>query len=599
MTPEQIRASYQKRYDENKTEFDRLTVLSRQFSVYRIIIFLITASGVYVASHHGGPFVVGVFAPGLLLFAFLVRWHNRIIQKKILAKTLMEVNEVELKVLDHDFTSFDDGQDLNEVDHPYTHDLDVFGKGSLFQYLNRCVTLAGRARLGDYLKFPDLSRLRIRDRQEAVEELAPLMEERQNFQVQGKLAAEQKDDTERLKAWMDVPAYFDRPWFRFLLIFNPAFVIGSIIGIATGHFAPQVLLFPIFLSLSIVGNYYKRINKVHDLLDKQSGLLKKYQVMFDGIENQHFRSSELKDIQEQLKTPKSSASAENRKLSTIARAFENRNNFLVAILLNVIFLWDILQSVKMERWRDQNKAYFNQWLEALSHFDALNSLATLRYNRPDLHFPEIAQDDFVYEAKGAGHLLIPVEKRVDNPIEFNSWKEFQIITGANMAGKSTYLRTVGSNLILAMAGAPVCAQQLRFSPVQIFTSIKTHDSLLENESYFFAELKRLKAIITRLEKKEKLFIILDEILKGTNSKDKQTGSMALVEQLIELGASGIIATHDLVLGTLVDRFPEHIKNRCFEVEFQNNRLIFDYQLKNGVSQNLNATFLMKQMGITV
>jgi len=262
-------------------------------------------------------------------------------------------------------------------------------------------------------------------------------------------------------------------------------------------------------------------------------------------------------------------------------------------------LWDILQARRLDAWRNTYKNDVEEWFELIARFDALNSLAGFWYNRPDFIVPEPREKQFVLEATNCGHPLLKAETRVDNPVSFNGWKNFIIVTGANMAGKSTYLRTIAVNFVMAMAGAPVCAQQFVFSPASIFTGIRTRDNLLENESYFFAELKRLKAIIDSLQAGSKLFIILDEILKGTNSKDKQQGSKALLRQLIRFDSSGLIATHDLTLGELINDYPVNIRNKRFEVEIKNEELVFDYKLKDGISQNLNATFLMKKMGITI
>ena len=267
--------------------------------------------------------------------------------------------------------------------------------------------------------------------------------------------------------------------------------------------------------------------------------------------------------------------------------------------MNYFFLWDILQSRRLDRWRGIYKDYLEKWFETLSCFDALNSLACFSFNNPGFIFPEPVDTAFVLKAEDCGHPLILEDSRINNPIGLEGWKQFIIVTGANMAGKSTYLRTVAVNFILAMTGAPVCASKFVFSPAEIFTSIRTRDNLLQNESYFFAELKRLKAIIDELDSGTQLFIILDEILKGTNSKDKQMGSLALLKQLIRYNATGLIATHDLSLGSLIEEFPENIRNKRFEVEIENDNLVFDYTLKDGISRNLNATFLMKKMGITI
>jgi DNA mismatch repair ATPase MutS len=229
----------------------------------------------------------------------------------------------------------------------------------------------------------------------------------------------------------------------------------------------------------------------------------------------------------------------------------------------------------------------------------LSSFAGFAFNHPTSVYPEFSDAAFVFKANNLKHPFISDEVSVGNDVKFTGWQQFHIVTGANMAGKSTYLRTVGINMILAMTGCPVLADEFLLTPAELFTGIKTSDSLQDGESYFFAELKRLEMMIRRLEKKEPMFIILDEILRGTNSADKQKGSKALISQLVKLGASGMIATHDLTLGELATVFKNHVINKRFEVETENNELVFDYKLKEGISQNLNASFLMKKMGITM
>ncbi|MDR0995258.1 MAG: DNA mismatch repair protein MutS, partial [Tannerella sp.] len=241
------------------------------------------------------------------------------------------------------------------------------------------------------------------------------------------------------------------------------------------------------------------------------------------------------------------------------------------------------------------------WFEALGRFDALASLGGFAFNHPDYVYPRVADAYFQLSGKALGHPLLRRDLCVKNDVQCPPHGDtgFLIVTGANMAGKSTYLRTVGVNFLLAAIGAPVCAESLSFYPARLMTSLRTSDSLAGSESYFFAELKRLKSIIDRLEQGDKLLIILDEILKGTNSVDKQKGSIALMKQLTRLGTCGIIATHDLALGALEEEFPGKIKNYCFEADIQGERLSFNYKLQEGVARNMNATFLMQRMGITL
>jgi DNA mismatch repair ATPase MutS len=302
---------------------------------------------------------------------------------------------------------------------------------------------------------------------------------------------------------------------------------------------------------------------------------------------------------QKLADEKNSAQAAVKKLSAITKAFDYRLNMLTGFFLNTFFLWDILQSFRLEQWKKQYHTFLPEWFDTLAEVDALCSLAGFAFQHQEACYPDIRETGFIVRGNNLKHPFIDPAVCVGNPVNVEGWGRFQVITGANMAGKSTYLRTVGVNLLLAMTGAPVLADRFVFMPVQLFTGIKTSDSLQDGESYFFAELKRLKEIIVRLENGEKLFLILDEILRGTNSKDKQTGSWALLRQFIRLRASGLIATHDLALGELQMEFPENIENKRFEVEIEGEQMQFDYRLKEGVSQNLNATFLMKKMGITV
>jgi DNA mismatch repair ATPase MutS len=255
--------------------------------------------------------------------------------------------------------------------------------------------------------------------------------------------------------------------------------------------------------------------------------------------------------------------------------------------------------IRLEKWKSRNDRKLEKWFDSLYAVDELNSFAGFAFNHPEVVYPVFSEKDFKLEASGMKHPFIDRRTCVGNDSHIKGWKDFQVITGANMAGKSTYLRTVGINLVLAMTGGPVLAKSFVFKPVDLFTSITTSDSLQDGESYFFAELKRLKQMIDLLENGNKMFIILDEILRGTNSADKRKGSKSLISQLVRLGASGFIATHDLALGELKKEFPEHVENKRFEVEIINDELYFDYKLKEGISQNLNATFLMKKMGITV
>ena len=276
-----------------------------------------------------------------------------------------------------------------------------------------------------------------------------------------------------------------------------------------------------------------------------------------------------------------------------------RNNQILYVLLEGSMFWQLRQMLRIEQWKEEHGKYLIQWLEALGRLDALCSLGTFAFNHPEYTYPAMSQTPFIFHAKNMGHPLMPRRQCVTNDVDIPLRPYFLIVTGANMAGKSTYLRTIGCNYLLACIGAPVCCESLEIYPAHLMTSLRTSDSLIDNESYFFAELKRLQQIINRLNEEKVMFIILDEILKGTNSVDKQKGSYALVQQLLHLKANGIIATHDLLLGKLIQHFPNNIRNLCFEADIQNDELTFSYKLRDGIAKNMNACFLMKKMGITI
>jgi DNA mismatch repair ATPase MutS len=271
-------------------------------------------------------------------------------------------------------------------------------------------------------------------------------------------------------------------------------------------------------------------------------------------------------------------------------------NLVAAIFIEGLLLWDIQFMIRLEKWRLNEGSCFSRWIEALAKFDVLTSLAIYAFNHKDYVYPGIVEKPII-NAVNLGHVLIPENERVCNDFIIENKGDHIIITGANMAGKSTFLRTVATNMIIAMTGAPVCATSYRFCPMPIFSSMRTNDSLNKHESYFYAELKRLKEMLDRLRDGEKLFIILDEILKGTNSHDKQKGSYAAMEQLIRNNGTGIIATHDLALAQIEKAYPRQIKNLCFEIEIDQAKISFDYKLKDGITTKMNASLLMQQMGI--
>jgi DNA mismatch repair ATPase MutS len=572
----------------------------RQTAVFRITVFLLTVLGIYLSSGFSLTAVAITAGVGFSVFGFFVARHIRLYKEKKRIDKLLEINENELRLLHLD-TSFQwPGTEFREENHPFADDLDLFGKGSLFQLLDRTATRHGQEFLAHSLLHPLTDKNRIEKRQQAIRELTALPQWRQEFQAKGVKHEHDSRALADLLEWAENNrTNFDHPVYRFLLIVTPLLGISDLILVGWGILPPLSILLFLILPFAVLMPVQEKINRMYDLLGKKTALSEQYARLFQHFENREFQSDILQQARKTLAGNKDSAYAAVRQLSAITRAFDYRLNLLAGFFLNTFFLWDILQIRRLDKWKKRYHEKLSLWFDTLAQTDALCSLAGFAFQHPKAVYPEIRQgSELLIRGENLKHPFLPEEKCVGNPVEISGWRQFQIITGANMAGKSTYLRTVGITLLLGMTGLPVQADRFSFTPVNLFTGIHTSDSLQEGESYFFAELKRLKEIIDRLKNGEKLFIILDEILRGTNSKDKQTGSRALLRRFIQLGASGMIATHDLTLGELKNEFPGNVENKRFEVEIENDRMRFDYRLKEGISRNLNASFLMKKMGIT-
>jgi DNA mismatch repair ATPase MutS len=319
--------------------------------------------------------------------------------------------------------------------------------------------------------------------------------------------------------------------------------------------------------------------------------------MLSQIETINFKSSYLVTLKEKLLNQGKTASTITSELQKILDQFDYSKNLLVGFILDSIFLWDVSCLVKLNKWQQNYAGVLPQWFDVIAEMDALISLANCNYNHPDWTVPKVSTNHFCCKAEDLGHPLINENKCVRNHFQISGEEQIVIITGANMAGKSTFLRTVGVNLILASNGCNVCAESFEFSPVRIYTNMRTSDNLMNDESYFYAELLRLQSMLTMLRNGENMFVIVDEMLKGTNSIDKLNGSKELIRQLRALKTHGIVATHDLGLTDLAKIYPTSIKNQCFEVQLKADELKFDYKLTDGVTRTMNATFLMKKMGI--
>ena len=407
------------------------------------------------------------------------------------------------------------------------------------------------------------------------------------------------NDPEPITKWINEPPLFLNK--KILKITINSLTILTL-GLLAGWFAglsTSFISLIILVNIRILYKSYRNINKIHSSVGKTSELLKSFMETIKLIENQQFKSQKLNNLQNQFTYAKGTASAKINELSILVNKLDYRLNVFVGIPLNLFYFWDIRQVLKLERWKVENQERISTWFKTMAEFEALSSLANLSFNNPEWIMPTIVSEHFKLITEDLGHPLIPGKKRISNDFKVDQTGKIIIVTGSNMSGKSTFLRTVGINIVLALAGGPVCAKTFTTSRILVLTSMRIIDSLEENTSSFYAELKRLAGIIQIVERNEKAFLLLDEILRGTNSNDRHIGSVALIKQLVKSNAVGIIATHDLALSQLENEMPQEIDNYNFDVKIENDELFFDYKLAKGICKSLNASILMKKMGIRV
>ncbi len=582
-------------YNSRKNEFtaiaESVQKKIRQVVFIRIFIALIILFFIYLGFFNS--FFWYSLVPLAITFGYFVSRHVKLKEELDLNMNLVALNELELKALDHDYKTFPDGSVFIDPHHAYSYDLDLFGPGSLYQYLNRCGTAIGENQLADELKSGSGSVEEIIHKQSVVEELSEKVSLRQWFWAQGRLLKDSIQENSNLLEWLSGKnTVKGRMLVEWLLIIFPLISI-VLIGMIIYDFKFFVLIVVLtMLQLYIVSLFSREILKADEVLTRYRRIFEKYARLLSAIASEDFKSEKLKKIQYEAKE----ASEEIRKFSRLVNAFESRRNDFAKIFGNGLYLYDLQCLYKLEKWRDQNSHKVSGWLNKIAVVDSFISLATFHFNHPPNTFPKF-ESGLHLSGKNAGHPLINAKERIDNSFDLGHPQNIMFITGANMAGKSTFLRTVGVNLVLAYSGSSVCASEFRCSVMDLYTGMRATDSLVEHTSYFYAELSRLKMIMEKIRSGQPVFVLLDEVLRGTNSRDKQEGSIGLIKQFVEHKVLVMLASHDVALGELEKQFPAAIRNFCFESEIKGEALSFDYTLHAGAAQRANATFLMKKMGI--
>jgi hypothetical protein len=569
-----------------------------RYSLARLVLFLSVITGTAVLWTNNLPVALGVAFAGTVLFIRIVILFGRSEWKVDYYSLLEKINREEAASMEGDWSAFSEGNDYTDPGHDFSHDIDLFGERSLFNYLDRTVTEQGSRTLAGWLSNPMDVVNDMGVRQEGVAALSVETGWRQEFIALGRTGKITIENQKNLLEWIEQPPFFrNRMVASGVLMLFPLIAVISLILAIFSVTGISLFIFLYILNLFVLSLFIKRTNRLHSLLSGHHRQLNSLGMLADQIGMLTVKSVFLTDIKRRLAGEIQGASEAVTSLSRIIKAFDVRLNMVAGVVLNGLLLWDYIQIMRLERWRDEVRTNMTDWFRAVAETDALISLANYAHNNPEYAYPQFSEGEMVLKAEKMGHPLINPAKRVVNDFLISEEGEIFIVTGANMSGKSTFLRTVAVNLVLAMTGAPVCAAEFFFTPLNIFSSMRTSDSLAENESYFYAELKRLRFLKEKIESGERVLFFLDEILKGTNSKDKSEGSWSFIEKVISLGGTGVVATHDTSLGNLSSKYPEKIRNRCFEIDIQGDNILFDYLLRDGVTTRMNAGILMRQQGI--
>ncbi len=586
---------YQEYFEKYSAREKELKKWLNGLSFARLIIFLLFLYAAYRSTQTGSGLTIFLTILLLAVFFIVVKAYDRMQQKMLYYATLAKFNRDEISFLETGVSTYSDGKEYQDTHHPWSYDLDIFGEGGLYATLNRCSSPFGKKALADALLNPDIQH--IRDRQAAVEELAGKIEFRQQLYAHGSKHQSLEEDLRKLMAWKDDQSGQINKLLYFLLLIFPLITIGSLVFYFITDQEPAFRIFymSFILNLLIAFSFAKKITKQLSFSTSVTKILHGVREQFVLIEQEKFQSPLLRSLQERLKDGQQPASQSIRQLASLMEYLESIINLLVSILLNGLFLFHVHVLYRLGRWKQKHAVHIAGWMDLLGEIESLSSLANLTYNNPGFCFPEISKEP-VFEARDLGHVLIRPEKRISNDYLFKP-QRFVILTGSNMSGKSTFLRTLGINLVLARAGSSVCASRMICYPFDIFVSMRITDSLQDSESFFYAELKRLQAIIQHLQQGHQTFVILDEILRGTNSDDKRNGTIGLIRKMAKENTFGIIATHDTVVAQLANEYPDYIINKAFESRIVNDELLFDYKLKDGVCTTLSASFLMKKLGV--
>nr|WP_315224841.1 DNA mismatch repair protein [uncultured Flavobacterium sp.] len=587
--------SYQYKVAHYTEAFQKISKKYNSISFLRLLtVFLFLVLMFYYIKTNEMLYVAFAFL-SFAGFIFLMRIHARLSFQKQLTTALLQINKNEISYLKREKNPFENGVEFNDFHHPYAYDLDIFGDHSLFQNLNRTATFIGKKILAHQLLQLN-SNAAILENQEAINELKTKIDWRQDFLALATVSHDTKNAYESLMYWKS----FRNSSLSKVLIISSIVLPTLFLGLLVGYFitSKAVLLsyltYVFIANMMVMGKAFKQIQLEIAKADNIDKIIKQYGLLIEKIENETFQSKKLVELQNQLIFKNQKASTHLKQLSELFSRMDTINNFVTAIVFNGTFLFNLHVLKALLKWKENYADELEKWVNIIGEVESLNSFANLGYNNPDFVFPKI-NSDYKIGFSNLSHPLLNPATRVGNDTHFYP-ESFMILTGSNMSGKSTFLRSLGINMVLGGIGSVVCASEANMHPLPVLVSMRLSDSLADSESYFFAEIKRLKQIMDALQD-QPAFVLLDEILRGTNSDDKRNGTIEVVKKIIAKKAIGAIATHDIEVCLTTNDYPEILTNQCFEVEIENDELHFDYKLRSGICKNKSATFLMQKMGV--
>jgi DNA mismatch repair ATPase MutS len=593
-------------YMERRKHFDALIKEQEKginlISNLRLLTFVIGAGmAIYLYFMKNYTAAIFLLTAAVIIFAYLVFRHNRVAKEKKYSTTLYKINDDALKRLKGEWREFEDnGEEFIDGEHRYTSDLDVFGKGSLFQWINSSYTYTGRRVLREALENPLSSAEDIYKRQRAICELSDDLVWRQDLMAEAIMICDSEGNPDELYKWSENinATYLNEGrnlFFKILPVVTVIIIILSFIGNIVPSYLRSISII-IHILLLLPGNAVRA--HALDTVYKYKKSIKLYESMIKLIESKAFKSDLLKDLKGCFDGGENnSASKYLSELQKISEKTGERNNFFY-IVINILFLWDYQCMFALEGWKKKHGMEIRNWINAIGSFEMLNSFTNIKQDYIDWALPVVDNNKMIFVGKNLGHPLIS-DKCICNDLSINDSSKMLLITGSNMSGKSTLLRTAGTNLLLAQLGMPVCASSLQFSIMDIYTCMRIGDNLERSISSFYAEILRIKKIMSAVKDGKKIFVILDEIFKGTNSFDRHMGAKYLIKMLLKEKTIGLVSTHDLELGELEGESKSEVKNYHFREYYEEDKLRFDYKLRSGISTTRNAMYLIKMAGIDV